>query len=124
MKIKKDATYSLWLGLVYLYAFLSDTDSRVNYLTESFRIFSSNLIDIMCIGYSRSNSKNNEISKYANLGCVIVLIECFRNNINIDRAKEPEDYATLLKAEDNYLGYIAWSLIYLKVRVDKEQLGI
>jgi hypothetical protein len=37
--------------------------------------------------------------------------------------KDPEEYANRIKKLDDYFGYLAWALIYLKISKGKEKLG-
>lgn len=43
--------------------------------------------------------------------------------INVQRLKEPEEYATRIKKFEEYFGYIAWAVIYLKGKGGREALG-
>ncbi|CDW82188.1 ras-2 protein [Stylonychia lemnae] len=128
IKYKKDAVYMIWLGFNNLYRSLEHNQQVQNQeLTDQEKqqcVFDMNKSLVDSFNYLSRCSKNKDEGFFACFGILRVIIESLKMNQPIRNAKEPEIYANRIKEYDTYYGYLAWSLIYMYIKEDKEQLGI
>jgi len=44
--------------------------------------------------------------------------------VRLKKERDVEEFAVKAKTSDDYIGYIAWALIYMHVKYEKRDLGI